>query len=74
MGVNGGTKKLVMHRKRRAIEEWLQRKIGLPRTDTGTKRGCETGTSSCKKNGDGESDWGIISRVTKRCFGKRYSE
>ena len=24
-----------------------------------------------KSIADGESDWGIISRVTKRCFGKR---
>ena len=24
-----------------------------------------------RRTGDGESDWGMISRVTKRCFGKR---
>ena len=26
------------------------------------------------RTGDGESDRGMISRVTKSCFGKRYSE
>ena len=60
--------------KRRAFEEWLTRRdrvtydryraqrVVVKRALQVTKR---------LRTGDGESDWGMISRVTKKFFGKR---
>ena len=57
----------VVAKKRRAFEEWLQTR---DRVTYDTESGCETGSPSCQKwrTGDGESDWGMILRITKRCF------
>ena len=61
--------------KRRAFEEWLQRRdrvtydrywaqrVVLKRAVKVAKRIAPTG--------DGKRDWGMISRETKRCIGKR---
>ena len=54
--------------KRRAFEEWLQRRdIGLPMTDTGRREWLRNWQSKLQKEwrtGEGESDLGMISRVT----------
>ena len=60
--------------KRRAFEEWLQR---IDRVTYDRYRAQRVAVKLAVKlqkewrTGDGESDWGMISRVTKRCFGKR---
>ena len=43
-----------------------EKRWGIPMTDIGHKK-----LQKEWRTGDGESDWGMISRVTKRCFGKR---
>ena len=56
-------------KKRRAFGEWLQRrdKVTFDRY-----RAQRVAVQAAKwRTGDGESDWGMISRVTKRCFGNR---
>ena len=60
--------------KRRAFEEWLQRRDGVTYDRYRAQRVVvEQEVQAAKRmgTGDGESDWGMISRVTKRCFGKR---
>ena len=57
--------------KRRAFEEWLQRRYMVACYRYRAQTGRETGSKSCEKNGDGESDLEMISRVIKRCFRKR---
>ena len=37
--------------KRRAFDEWLQRRDRVTYDIPGTESGCETGSPSCKKNG-----------------------
>ena len=59
---------------RRAFGNGSREEIGLPMTDTGRREWLRNWQSKLQKEwrtGDGESDWGMISRVTKRCFGKR---
>ena len=62
--------------KRRAYEEWLQRKDRVTHDRYRTQRVVvKLAVQVAKRRtGDGESDWGMISRVTKRCFGKRKTE
>ena len=60
--------------KSRAFEEWLQRRDRVTFDRYRAHSGCETGSPSCEKNGGpvmGRAIWGMISRITKRCFGKR---
>ena len=57
--------------KRRAFEKWLQRRdrvylLQIPVQKVVVKRAVQNEW----RTGDGESDWGMISRATKRCFGK----
>ena len=40
-----------MAEKRRAFEEWLQRRDWVPYDITGPESGCEMGSSSCRKIG-----------------------
>ena len=51
----------------------FREEIGLPMTDTGHRECLGNGQLKLQKISpfDGESDWEIISRVTKRCLGKR---
>ena len=60
--------------KRRAFEEWLQRRDRVTYDRYRAQRMAVKLAVKLQKEwrtGDGESDLGIISRVTKRCFGKR---
>ena len=74
-GVNGGIKKWVWRwpKREEILRNGYREEIGLPMIDAGTERDCESHLKLQKewRTGDGESDWGMISRVTKRCFGKR---
>ena len=60
--------------KRRAVEEWLQRRDRVT-YDRYRARSVVAKLAVLVANewwtSDGESDWGMISRVTKICFGKR---
>ena len=63
--------------KRRAFEEWLQRRDRVTYDRyRGQRVAVKLAVQAAKKwlTGDGESDWGMISRVTKICLGKRQSE
>ena len=57
--------------KRRALEKCHREEIGFPVTDVKVK--AERAVKVAKRMADWgwESDCGMISRVTKRCFGKR---
>ena len=60
--------------KRRAFENGFREEIGLSMTDIGHREWLYNRQSKLQKEwrtGDEERDWGMISRVTKRCFGKR---
>ena len=60
--------------KRRAFEEWLQRRDRVTYDRCRPQRvAVKLAVQAAKEwwTGDGESDWGMISRVTKRCFEKR---
>ena len=59
------------------LRNGFRREIGLPMTDTGHRGWLRNGQFKLQKEcrtGDGESDCGMMSRVTKSCFGKRSSE
>ena len=61
-------------KKRRAFEEWLQRRDRVTYDRYRAHRVAVKLAAKLQKEwptGEGESDWGMISRVTKRCFGKR---
>ena len=65
----------VVAKKRRAFEEWLQRRDRVTYDRyRAQKVAVKLAVQAAKKKewqtGDGESDCGMISRVTKRCFGK----
>ena len=56
----------------RAFEEWLQRRDRVTYNKYRAQRVVVKRADAKEwRTGDGESDWGMISRVTKRCFGKR---
>ena len=60
--------------KRRAFEEWLQRRDRVTNDRYRAQRvAVKLAVQAAKewRTGDGKSDWGMISRVTKRCFGNR---
>ena len=61
--------------KRRAFEEWLQRRDRVTYDRYRAQRvAVKLAVQAAKKEwrtGDGESNWGMILRETKRCFGKR---
>ena len=60
--------------KRRAFEEWLQRRDSVTYDRYRAQRVAVKLAVKLQnewRTSDGESDWGMISRVTKRCFGKR---
>ena len=60
--------------KRRAFEEWLQRRDRVTYDRYRVQRVVVKQAVQAAKRmatDDGESDWGMILRVTKRCFGKR---
>ena len=64
-----------MEEKRRAFEEWLQRRDRViydryRAQRVVVKRAVQVAKKEWR-TGDGKSDWGMISRVTKICFGKR---
>ena len=44
----------------------FREEIGLPMIETGQRSGCEPKLQKEWRTGDGESDWLMISRVTKR--------
>ena len=59
---------------RRAFEEWLQRRDRVTYDRYRAQRVAVKLQSKLQKEwrtGDGESDWGMISMVPKRCFGKK---
>ena len=59
--------------KRRAFEEWLQRRNRVFYDRYRAQRvAVKLGVQAAKRmaTGDGESDWGMISRVTKKMFWK----
>ena len=59
--------------KRRAFDEWLQRRDKVTYDRYRAQRVAVKLAVKLQKEwrtGDEESDWGMISRVTKRCFGK----
>ena len=61
--------------KRRAFEEWLQRRDRViydryRAQRVVVKRAVQVAKKE-QRTGDGKSDWGMISRVIKICFGKR---
>ena len=61
-------------KKRRAFEEWLQRRDRVTYDRYRAQRVVVKLAVKLQKEwrtGDRESDWEMISRVTKRCFGKR---
>ena len=62
--MNGGMKKWVGRwpKMRCVFEEWLQRRDGNGQLKLQKEKEWWTG--------DGESDLGMISRITKRCLGK----
>ena len=63
-----------MAEKRRTFEEWLQRRDRVTYDRYLAQRvAVKLAVQAVKRMADcdGESDWGMISRVTKRCFGKR---
>ena len=63
-----------MAEKRRAFEEWLQRRDRVTYDKYRAQRVVVKLAVKVEKewrSGDGESDWGMISRGTKGCFGKR---
>ena len=68
-GVNGGIKKLV--EKRRVLRNCFREEIGLPMADTGHRENGQSKVQKEWRTGEGESDSGMISKVTKRCFEKR---
>ena len=55
--------------KRRAFEEWLQRRNRVTYDRYRVQRVAKLQKEW--QTGDGESNWGMISMATKRCFGKR---
>ena len=60
--------------KRRAFKEWLQRRDRVTYYRYWAQRvAVKLAVQAAKKcrTCDGESDWGMISKITKRCFGKR---
>ena len=77
--MGGGMKKLVQRWPKRdgAFEEWLQKRNRVTddrdraqRVHMVVKRAVR-GLKKDRRTSNGESDWGMISRVTKRCFGNR---
>ena len=59
--------------KRRAFEEWFQKRDTVTYDRYRAQRvavKCQSKLQREWRTGDGESDQGMISRVTKRCFGK----
>ena len=64
-----------MVEKLKAFEEWLQRRdmVAYGRYLPAQKMVAKQAVKFAKewRTGEGEIDWGMISRVTKRCFGKR---
>ena len=60
--------------KRRAFEEWLHRRARVTYDRYRAQRvAVKLAVQAAKRMADrnGESDWGMISRVTKRCFVNR---
>ena len=60
--------------KRRAFEEWLQRRDRVTYDRYWAQRvAVKLAVQAAKRRrtSNGESDWGMISMVTKRCSGKR---
>ena len=60
---------------RRAFEGWLQRRDRVTydryRAQRVVLKLAQSKLQKEWRTGDGESDWGMISMVTKKCFGKR---
>ena len=73
--VNGGMKKWVERwpKREELLRNCFKEEIGLLMTDTGHREAVKLEVQAAKRMEDWrwESDWGMISRVTKRCFGKR---
>ena len=60
--------------RRRAFEEWLQRRDRVTYDRYRAQRVVLKRAAQVAirwRTGDGERDWGMISRLTKKCFGKR---
>ena len=74
---SGGTNEQVdgaVTEKRKAFEEWLQRRDRVSYDIYQAQRVLVNRAVKVAKRmatGDGKSDWEMISRVTKICFGKR---